>query len=57
MAQAFSKWNRTDEALDAILAAEHGLLIERLVGRVSAAISAHAIGHTLYLEHGQRVPD
>lgn len=33
-----------------------GLLIERLARRTKAAATAHELGETLYLEHGQAVP-
>ncbi|MEU0481883.1 NUDIX hydrolase [Streptosporangium sp. NPDC006013] len=34
-----------------------GLLIERLVNRVTAAVTARSIGRPLYLEHGQQLPN
>ncbi|MEU8244925.1 NUDIX hydrolase [Nonomuraea sp. NPDC048916] len=33
-----------------------GLLIERLARRINAAVMAHELGETVYLEHGQAIP-
>ncbi|MEU9837406.1 NUDIX hydrolase [Streptosporangium sp. NPDC048047] len=34
-----------------------GLLIERLAGRVTAAVTARSLGRPLYLEHGRQLPN